>query len=122
MSAKTEPKHAEECVLFEVHQDFCREEKTIASGQNLGANKVVGKITSGGKFAVYNNGAGDGTEVAAGILLAAVDATSADKKGAVLVRGPAIVKNSMLDWGSSDGTAITAGIADLLALNILVQQ
>jgi len=121
MSAKTEPKHAEESVLFEVDPRFCREEKTIASGQNLGANKVVGKITSGGKFAVYNNGASDGTQAAAGILMAAVDATSADKKGAVLLRGPAIVKADMLDWGDSDDTAITAGIADLLALNILVQ-
>lgn len=119
--ALTEPKHAEECVFWEAHPNYCREEKTIVSGQNLGANKVVGKITSGGKFAVYNNSGGDGTESAAGILLSAVDASGGDKKGAVLVRGPAIVKSAMLDWGTSDGAAITAGIADLAALNILVQ-
>lgn len=121
MAAKTEPKHSGEAILWEANPDYCREEVTIVSGQNLGANKVVGKITSGGKYAVYNNGAGDGTEAAAGVLYGAVDASAGDQKGAVLLRGPAIVKADMLDWGSSDATAIAAGKADLLALGIVVR-
>jgi hypothetical protein len=36
------------------------------------------------------------------------------------LRGPAVVAN--LDWGSSDSTGITAGTAELLALNIKIRE
>ena len=117
----SEAKWSGESVLWEANPDYCREEITVLSGQNLGANAVVGKISVGGKYAVYNDDAGDGTEEAAGVLLAAVDASLADKKGVVILRGPAILKNAALDWGSSDDGEQTAAIADLLALGILVR-
>lgn len=121
MAAKTEGKHAEEFVLSEANGMRSREEVTVVLGQNLGACKVLGKITSGGKYAVYANGAGDGTEVAGGILCAAIDATAADKKGAAIVRD-AEVKAAMLDWGTSDATGIAAGKVDLAALGIIVRE
>lgn len=40
----------------------------------------------------------------------------------VLVRGPATVSKSGLNWGTSDGTGITAGLADLLALGIVARE
>jgi len=118
--ALTEGKHSGEFILSEANYDRSRQEVTIVTGQNLTACKVLGKITSGGKYAVYANGASDGTEVAAGILFDDCDATDADKKAAAIVRD-CTVKAAMLDWGSSDSTAITAGIADLLALGIIVR-
>jgi len=121
MSAKTEGKHAEEFILSEANGMRSREEVTIVSGQNLTACKVLGKISSGGKYAVYANGASDGTQAAAGILCSDVDATGGDKKGAVVVRD-AEVKAAMLDWGTSDATAIAAGKVDLLALGIVVRE
>ncbi len=119
---KVEPRHADECILFETHMDYCREEKTVASGQNLGACRVVGKVSLSEKFAAYDNGASDGTQAAAGILLSAVNAEDGDQKGAVLVRGPAILKDAMVDWGDSDDAAIAAGKTDLEALGIIIQR
>jgi len=63
-----------------------------------------------------------GTQTAAGILLSAVNAEGGDQKGAVLLRGPAIVKDAALDWGDADDNAIAAGKTDLEALGILVQR
>lgn len=38
-------------------------------------------------------------------------------QAAVLNRGPAEIVSSQLNWGTSDATGITAGLADLAALN-----
>jgi hypothetical protein len=119
--ALTETTHAEECVLWEANPQYCRANVVVVSGQNLGANKVVGKISSGGKYSVYANGGSGGVEVAAGVLLSAVDASAGDKQGCVLVRGPAIVKRAVLDFDTSDDAGIAAAIVDLAALDILVQ-
>jgi Bacteriophage lambda head decoration protein D len=72
-----------------------------------------------GKYAIYNNAATDGTEVAAGVLLADADASAADVAGLILARGPAIVKSTGLGWNSQLQAAIDAGLADLAALNII---
>lgn len=120
MAAKTEGKHSGEFILSEANYDRSREEVTIVSGQNLTACMVLGKITASGKYAVYANGASDGSQAAAGVLFDDVDATDADKKGAAIVRD-CTVKAAMLDWGTSDATGITAGRADLLALGIVVR-
>src|SRR5688572_30222255 len=119
MAVKTEGKHSGEFILSEANYDRSREEITVVSGQNLTACTVVGKITSSGKYTIYNNGAGTGEGVAAGIIFDDCDATSADKKVAAIVRD-CTVKAAMLNWGESDDTAITAGKADLLALGIII--
>lgn len=113
----TEKVHAGEFVMSIDSHVYSMENVTIVSGQNLKAGQVVGKITSGGKYAAYANGAGDGTEVAAGVLWDAVDASSADKAGAVIVRGEVVLNGSLLDWGANDASGITAGKADLKALS-----
>jgi hypothetical protein len=118
MSAKTEPNKVGDWLLDEFGApNFCREEITVVSGQNLPSGAVLGKITSGGKYAEYDNDAATGVEVAAGILLHAVDATSADKAGIAILRGPCIVSKAGLTWKSTQHAVdIAAGLADLLAL------
>lgn len=97
------------------------DELTLISGQNLAAAVVVGRITASGKYTTYANGAVDGSEVVAGIMYAAVDASGGDVTDArIFRRGPAIVNANDLGWGGNDGTGITAGKADLLALGIKV--
>ena len=120
MTAKTEAVHAEEFLISEANRFRSRENITIVSGQNLAAGAVVGKITAGGKYAIYANGASDGTQAAAGVLCQAVDASLADKAGAIIIRD-AEVDGDLLGWGANDSTGITAGIADLAALNIHVR-
>jgi hypothetical protein len=120
MTIKTETVHGEEFLMSEANGDRSRENVTIVSGQNLVAGAVVGKITVGGKYAVYSNVAGDGTQAAAGVLLRAVNAASADQKGAIIIRD-AEVDGDLLNWGANNEAGIAAGIADLLALGIVVR-
>lgn len=72
-----------------------------------------------GKWKKHVSGAVDGTEVAAGILLDGVDATSADVK-AVRVKADALVAPLFLTWDSSvdDDTKKAAALAQLAAANI----
>lgn len=121
MTTLTEGKHTGEFIgQLAMGPGYHIDEVTLISGQNLAAGTVLGMIESG-KFTTYANGASDGSEVAAGILYAATDASGGDVTTArVMRRGPAIVNGNDIGWGANDGTGITAGKADLLALGIKV--
>lgn len=118
MAAQTEVRAAATFLISEANGSRSREKVTIVSGQNLVAGAVVGKITASGKYAAYDNAAADGTQAAAGVLIAAVDASAADAAGAIIIRD-AEVAASDLNWGAETGGDITAGVADLLALGIV---
>ena len=86
----------------------------ITSGAgSLAAGTVLGRITTGGKYAAYDNGHSDGTEVARAILPFAVDATSAD------------VDTTAYFHGEFNEDALTgiddAGVLDLLGAGIYVK-
>jgi hypothetical protein len=93
---------------------------TVLSGQNLVAGAVVGKITASGKYVAYDNaGTDDGRRAVAGILVGGVNATSGDKSGLVLRRGPAVVNKNDLTWAAGiDDSEKAAAILELLALGI----
>lgn len=80
---------------------------TLAGGQGiLPAGTVLGYKTSNKKYYVYDNSASDGTEVARGILLEAVDTnadSNADQLAVIVVAG--VLKNSKLS--GADSSAIT---------------
>lgn len=115
MSSETERVYAG-IVLSELPGNQSRKNVTIVSGQSLKRGDVVGKVTASGKYAIYANGASDGTESAAGVLIGEdVDATSADKAGVILFQG-AEVNKDLLGWGANDSTGISAGVTDLEAL------
>ena len=99
---------------------YTREDVPIVHGENLKSGAEVGKITASGKYAHYDNSASDGTQTAAGILIGDVDATAADVPGAILARGPAEIDGNKLIWDSGQSAGdITAGLADLAALQII---
>lgn len=121
MTTFTEGKHAGEFLMSEADGQRSRENVTIVAGQNLGAGAVLGKITSGGKYTAVNQGASDGSQTAAGILIGAVNATSADTPGAI-INCDAEVNGHCLDWGTTESPPeITTGIAELLTLGIKVR-
>jgi hypothetical protein len=62
-------------------------EGTILSGQNVLRGTVLGKITASGKYVKSLSASVDGSQVPNAILLEDVDATSADKVGAVALSG-----------------------------------
>lgn len=104
--------------LIQEDPHLSREKVTIAAAAPaMVAGTVVGKITASGKWTIYNNGASDGTEAAAGILCYDV-ADSASDQEAVIIERLAAVKSAKLNWGANDSTGITAGTADLLTKNI----
>lgn len=114
MTTLTEGVHAGEFILSEAAGDRSREEVTVVSGQNLVSGEVVGKVTASGKYAAYDDVAVDGTEVAAGVLYDAVDASAADASGVIIAR------DAEVDAGSLTGSD-AAGVADLLAIGIIVR-
>lgn len=110
----TETVHTGEYLISEGNGKISRDAITIVSGQNLPAGQVLGKVTASGKYAAYDNAALDGTETAAGILYAAVDATGADMSGIMTAR-LAEVDGNLLTGSDANG------VADLAALNIIVR-
>jgi hypothetical protein len=106
-----------------VLRDYTRDTVTIASGAGkLAPGTVLGKITTGGKYTVLTPGASNGSQNAAGILWAGVDATDSDAPGVVILRGPAIVNRHEIIWpeGATEAQITTATTA-LAALGIILR-
>jgi hypothetical protein len=121
MAIYTEPTHAGEHILCEAGgSQLCREEVTITGG-NYPAGKVLGKITASGLYTEHDPSAGDGSETAAAILHAAVDASAADHSGVITARLTAVSGDALTWITGISGANKTAGIAALAANNIIVR-
>lgn len=107
-------------IKAEEEQSYSRKDITVASGQNLAIGTVLGKITASGKYAAYDNDAVDGTQTAAGILTAAVNASAADAPGVAVVR-QAIAAKEQLIFGAGVTTQgeKDAAYVDLEAIGIV---
>lgn len=71
----------------------------LVTGQNLARRTVVGRITASGKLTAWVPGAGDGSQVAIGVLVHAVDATAADKDAQFYRSG--VFNIDALGWGAA---------------------
>jgi len=123
MTTLSEPKHAGGFLVWEVLRDYTRETVTIASGAGkLKPGTVLGKITTGGKYTGLAPAATNGSQNAAGILWAGVDASAADAPGVVVLRGPTLVNLHELVWpvGATEAQ-ITAATTALAALGIILR-
>jgi hypothetical protein len=102
---------------------YSREVATVAAGQNLELGAVVARETASGKLKRLDPAASDGTEVATGILLLAVDASLMDVAGSLLLSRHAVVASSAVIWpvgiSAPDQTAATDTLA---TLGILIRQ
>ncbi len=74
-----------------------REVVTIASGQNLAAGTVLGLVTASSKYVLHDPAASDGSQNAAAIVYADVNATGADRKAVAITRD-AIVNANLLTF------------------------
>lgn len=86
MTKVDESRHPGEQILSEAKGTRSVEKGILASGQNLGAGTVLGVITATGKYTQLNAGATDGSQNAAAVLFAAVDASSGDQACVVHIR------------------------------------
>lgn len=97
---------------------------TLADGSTdfvAGDGFTIAVAAGSGKWTQFDQDAADGSQIAAGILYAAVDATSADTAAVVTVRGT-VVKSDALTWPSDiESGEQTAAEAQLAALDIIVR-
>jgi hypothetical protein len=116
-----EGRYAGEFLVSEGNGRISREVITVLSGEILVAAAVLGKVAASGKYKVLNPAAVDGSEVAAGILYEAVDASAADAEGVAVVR-LAEVNAAELVWpaGISAGEQTTA-LGELATLSIIAR-
>lgn len=98
---------------------YSRENGVIVSGQNLALGAVLGKITTGGKYTANDNTASDGSQVAVAVLLAATDATSADKEAPILRRHGTVRASGLVWVAGHDAAEIAAGKLQLAAVGIV---
>ena len=123
MPALAEPLNLGDLLKYEAPTLYSRDHVTVASGQNLPLGTVLGIVTASGKYKQIDPSAEDGTQVAAGVLLQACDATLIDRDDGLVVARHAIVAHHALAWPDAVTTAekLTA-IAQLKALGVLVRQ
>ncbi|MDY0136346.1 MAG: head decoration protein [Thiomicrospira sp.] len=114
---KTEAFRPGEFVLSEGNGQISRENITIAAGAALEAGTILAKLTATGHYVAFDPVAAEpatGSEIAAGVLYARADATTAAVKAVGIVRH-AEVKRSALTGLAGDAED------DLAQLDIYVR-
>jgi len=115
MTTLVEGRHVGEYLVSEAEGTLSREEVTVTqAGTALVSGTVMGKVTASGKYKPYNNGASDGTEVAAGVLYTHCAAATGDRKAVLHVRNAEV-------FGAALTGSDAPGIADLKLLNVIVR-
>ncbi|AUM00566.1 head decoration protein [Rhodocyclaceae bacterium] len=107
---------------YEAPNLYSREQATVAAGRNLPLGAVVGREAATAKLKALDPAASDGSEIAAGVLAQAVDATLIDREDAILIARHAIVARHAVVWPAGLTAAQRlAAIAQLEARGILVR-
>lgn len=124
MSVLTEGSYLSDWLREERENSFSRDQITLLAGSGaLVTGTVLGKITASGKFVPLDLDASDGSQTAAGILVADVTVESGvDADGVAVVRDAGINSDG-LTWpaGASAGDKTTA-LATLLTLGIVARE
>lgn len=107
---------------YEAPNLYSRDRITLAAGQHLPLGTVVGTVTATGQFKQIDPSATDGTQVAAGVLLQACDATLIDRDDALIAARHAIVAHHALAWPDAITLAEkSTAMSQLKALGVLVR-
>jgi hypothetical protein len=123
MTAITEGLNLGDLLKYEAPNLYSREQVTVVAGQNLELGAVVGRITASAKFKVFDPAATDGSELPAGILLGACDATLIDRDDALLLARHGMVASNAVVWPAGITTEQkTTALAQMSSLGVLVRQ
>lgn len=126
MTSITESQNLGDLLKYEAPNLYSRDSVTVAAGQTLVLGTVVGAVvdtaTATAKVVQLDPAATDGSEIAAGVLTADVDAAAADRTDGTVISRHAIVADHALIW-PVDVTPVqkTAAKLQLKALGILVR-
>ena len=118
MTTFTEGRRSGEFLISKAHGNRSMAEVTLTEGEVVQAGQVLGKVTSGGKYVAYNNGAGDGSQTAVAISLHAYDATDSDLQIAVVARDAEVIADALVYETDADEAA---AIVDLAAVGIFAR-
>lgn len=122
MPSSAESSYLGDVVKYEAPNLYSRDTETVVTGQNLAIGTVVGRITASGKITILAPAAVDGSQIAIGVMAAAVDATTADKTG-LLIERHALVSDKAVVWpGGITAPQKTTAIGQLKTAGILVRE
>lgn len=123
MAPLVQPPTEGDLLKFDLDKNYTREVVTLLEGTNYQLGSVLGLITATGKYKLSTNTGTDGAQTAAGVLIAAVDATGGDRTGVIIKRGPAVVARQMLVFDASvdDAPKTATKIGQLVALGIVAR-
>jgi hypothetical protein len=124
MSTLTEGNNLSDWLREEREDSFSRDQITILAGAGaLVTGTVLGKITLSGKYVQLDVDAEDGSQNAAGILVAGVTAESGTDEDAVAIERDAGINSDGLTWpaGASAGNKTNA-LAALATLGIVARE
>jgi hypothetical protein len=116
MTVLTENLRPGEFIISEANGTRSRDVVTIdASAGAMVPGTVIAKLVAGGKYVAYVESLGtDGSEIAAGILCAAVDDSASDQQAVIISRDAEVLEICLTGLDS-------VGKADLAALGIIVR-
>jgi hypothetical protein len=126
MTSVTEGRHAAEFVLSEANGLRSRDTVTLHGGftgaAKLKPGTVLGKITSGGKYAASPASGSDGSQTAVAVLINWADISAGDVDAAVISRA-AEVNGDCLEYEASVDTdnEKAAKATQLAAVGIIVR-
>ena len=126
MTVLTSPATLGDLLKREFDPNYSRETVTLKAGTAYPLGAVLGRVTATGIYALSPTASttgSEGAEIACAVLVEAVDATAADTKALVLVRGPVIVADRALvfDTSVADAAAQSLKHQQLAAHGIVVR-
>ena len=108
---------------YEAPNLYSRDRVTVAEGQVLALGTVLGQVTASGELTALDPDAVDGSAVAVGVLLQAIDATAGARSDGLMVARHAILADHALSGPPpSPLSEQAAAIAQLKARGLLVRQ
>lgn len=126
MTTFSEGRHAAEFILSESHGLRSRDNVTLYGGftgaDKLKPGTVLGKITSGGKYAASAASGSDGSETAVAVLIGWADISTGDVEASVISRD-AEVNGNCLEYEATVDTdnEKAAKATQLAAVGIIVR-
>lgn len=109
-------------LAWEQSNRYSRAKITIASSQTIVKGQVLGKITSGGNYAAFDQDAADGTEAAAAISLGDYTTGAAETvEGVAIVRDAIVIEDNLTFPADIEVGEQATAMAELLALGIITK-
>lgn len=83
---------------YEADKNYSREVVKMAQGQNLKMGSVVGQVTANGTYKAVSisESETDGSDIAAGVVLQDIDATSSSKECLIVARDAIVIEDKIV--------------------------